>query len=80
MLLRLWPQRPVSVGWVSLIAVYIFSFFALVSCLGFILVVDYAVGVVTGNAEGNAAKLKGKGSQAMFWTFFVFQYVPLFTF
>ena len=64
----------------SLIAVYIFSFFALVSCLGFILVVDYAVGVVTGNAEGNAAKLKGKGSQAMFWTFFVFQYVPLFTF
>lgn len=62
----------------SLIAVYIFSFFGLVSCLGFLLVADYAVGVVTGNAQG--APGKGKGSKAMYWAFFVFQYVPMFTF
>ncbi|KAK4206930.1 hypothetical protein QBC37DRAFT_299803 [Rhypophila decipiens] len=57
---------------------YIFAFFGLVCCLGFILAMDYTVGIVTGNAVG--APTGSKANVGMFWAFFVFQYVPVLTF
>ncbi|KAM7187598.1 hypothetical protein V8F33_011154 [Rhypophila sp. PSN 637] len=55
---------------------YIFAFFGLVSCLGFILAMDYTVGIVTGNAFGTP----DGDALGLFWAYFVFQYVPVFTF
>ncbi|KAM7213949.1 hypothetical protein V8F06_010648 [Rhypophila decipiens] len=57
---------------------YIFAFFGLVCCLGFILAMDYTVGIVTGNAVG--APTGSEANVGMFWAFFVFQYVPVLTF
>ncbi len=57
-------------------ASYVFFVAGVISCTAWFVVADYAVAIVTGNAVGQP---RG-GSQALFWLYFVFQYIPIFTF
>ncbi|KAK0667954.1 hypothetical protein QBC41DRAFT_278013 [Cercophora samala] len=56
-------------------ATYVFFFAGLVCALGWFWLADYGPVVVTGNVVGQPRQ----GKNALFWVYFVFQWVPLFT-